>query len=405
MDRYNRIREELSQAGQAHLLQFFDELTPGEQESLLDEIENINLDEINSAAQKLLNPDPPAQAHIEPVPYDILEEMEEDQKRRYEQKGLDLIAGGRAAVVLLAGGQGTRLGHNGPKGTFDIGLPGHESLFEIQAGRLLKLQERTGTLLPWYIMTSPINDRETRDFFESHDYFGYDPSLVTFFIQPTAPTLTPGGKIMLKSKSQLSLSPNGNGGVFSALKSSGALADMENRGVKWVFLYNVDNAIIQIADPLFIGFAEEKNTSIATKSTAKRSPDEKVGVFCLMDGKPSVIEYSEMTQEEREHPHMTNAHISIHLFKLAYLKDMSDKSLPYHFAHKAIPGIDENGIEMKPDQPNGYKLEQFYFDLFPEADGISVLQVPREKEFAPVKNRSGEDSPESARKMVMAQEK
>ncbi|ALC90626.1 hypothetical protein AM500_13145 [Bacillus sp. FJAT-18017] len=404
MNRFSKIQETLKEFNQSHLLAFWDELSESQQEQLMDDIDKVNLKEISSAAEKLTSADNPERKSVEPVTYEVLEELSEKKKQEYEQNGLELIQKGKVAAVLLAGGQGTRLGHDGPKGTYDIGLPGHESLFELQAKRLLKLYNQTDNMIPWYIMTSPINDEETREFFHQHNYFGYNPENISFFVQPTAPTLTPDGKLMLKTKSSLSVSPNGNGGVFSALKSSGALEDMEKRGVKWIFMYNVDNAIIKIADPLFVGFADEKDSPIASKSAAKRNPQEKVGVFCLMDGKPSVIEYSEMTKEESENPDMTNAHISIHLFKLDFVKEIADKSLPYHFAHKSIPTVDDSGKEIKPAEPNGYKLEQFYFDLFPEAESIAVLQVPREKEFAPVKNKSGEDSPESARRMILLNE-
>jgi UDP-N-acetylglucosamine pyrophosphorylase len=404
MNRFSKIQETLKEFDQSHLLTFWDKLSKSQQNQLLDDIEKANLVEISLAVEKLTSSDHPKRESIEPVPYEVLENIPEIKLNGYEQKGMELIEKGKVAAVLLAGGQGTRLGHDGPKGTYDIGLPGHESLFELQAKRLLLLYKQTGNMIPWYIMTSPINDEETKDFFFQHNYFGYNPELITFFVQPTAPTLTPDGKLMLKTKSSLSLSPNGNGGVFSAMSLSGAIGDMENRGVKWIFMYNVDNAIIKIADPVFVGFADEKDSPIASKSVPKRNPQEKVGIFCLMDGKPSVIEYSEMTKEESEHPEMQNAHISIHLFKLDFVKEIAGKPLPYHFAYKSIPTVDDSGKEIKPTEPNGYKLEQFYFDLFPEAESIAVLQVPREKEFAPVKNKSGEDSPETARAMIILNE-
>ncbi|KKI91046.1 hypothetical protein WQ54_16965 [Bacillus sp. SA1-12] len=404
MSRFLSIKETLDKYNQSQLLTFWDKLSDIQKNQLLDDIEKVNFAEVSLAAEKLISPDYPERNNIQPVPYEVLENIPDSKRKGYEQKGMELIEKGKVAAVLLAGGQGTRLGHNGPKGTYDIGLPGNKTLFELQTERLLQLFNQTGKMIPWYIMTSPINDEETKDFFHKHDFFEYDPELITFFVQPTAPTLTSEGKLMLNTKSSLSLSPNGSGGVFSALSSSGALEDMEKRGVKWIFMYNVDNAMIKIADPVFVGFADEKDSPIVSKSAAKRNPQEKVGVFCLMDGKPSVIEYSEMTSEESEHPDMMNAHISIHLFKLNFVKEVADKPLPYHFAHKSIPTVNERGEEIKPTEPNGYKLEQFYFDLFPKAESIAVLQVPREKEFAPVKNKTGEDSPETARAMILLNE-
>lgn len=311
MSRFSKIQESLRKFNQSHLLNFWDELSESQREQLMDDIEKVNLDEISIVAEKLNNSKDTERKKIEPVPYEVLNNISDMKIKEYQQSGMKIIKKGKVAAVLLAGGQGTRLGHNGPKGTYDIGLPTHESLFELQAKRFLQIYKQTGNMIPWYIMTSPINDKETREFFNQHNYFGYDPELITFFIQPTAPTLTPDGKLMLKSKSSLSLSSNGNGGVFSALNSSGAIADMDNRGIKWIFMYNVDNAVIKIADPVFVGFAEEKNSPIASKSVAKRNPQEKVGVLCLKDGRTSVIEYSEMTKEECEHPEMTNANIGI----------------------------------------------------------------------------------------------
>lgn len=404
MNRLVHIKESLKEFNQSHLLTYWDILSESQRNQLLDDIERVNLAEISLAAEKLTSTDYAEKKNIQSVPYEVLENIPESKRKEYTQKGIGIIGEGKVAAVLLAGGQGTRLGHDGPKGTYDIGLPGHESLFELQAKRLLHLYNQTGNRIPWYIMTSPMNDEETKAFFHKHKYFRYNPELITFFVQPTSPTLTHDGKLMLKTKSSLSVSPNGNGGVFSALSSSGAIEDMEKRGVKWIFMYNVDNAMIKIADPIFVGFADEKDSPIASKSVVKRNAQEKVGVFCLKDGKPSVIEYSELTDEEVEHPDMTNAHISIHLFKLGFVKDIADKPLPYHFAHKSIPTVDDRGEEIKPIEPNGYKLEQFYFDLFPAAESIAVLQVPREQEFAPVKNKSGEDSPETARVMILLNE-
>lgn len=251
-------------------------------------------------------------------------------------------------------------------------------------------------------MTSPFNDRETRNYFKSNNYFNCDPSQIFFFQQELIPTITPKGKIMLESKSKISMAPNGNGGVLASMKSSGVLKDMKERGIEWFFFNNIDNALVKVADPLFIGFADEKGSEISSKSVKKRYPSERVGVFCLLNGKPSVIEYSELSNEESQDDSLVNANIGIHLFRVSFLEKIKDVYLPYHLAQKVIPTIDENGLKIMPAAPNGYKLEKFYFDIFQYAESMSILQVQREKEFAPIKNRIGEDSLESARRMFLS---
>jgi len=254
-------------------------------------------------------------------------------------------------------------------------------------------------------MTSPINELETKKFFKDNDYFNCNPRQIFFFKQELIPTLTTNGKIILESKSKISMAPNGNGGVFASMKSSGILKDLKMKGIKWVFFNNIDNALVQVADPLFIGFADKKGTEVSSKSVKKREPGEKVGIFCLSEGKPSVIEYSEMSKEESEGEKFTNANIGIHLFQLSFLEKTMDVKLPYHFAHKVIPSVNELGQTIRSIEPNGYKLEKFYFDIFQYAENMSVLQVIRENEFAPVKNRIGLDSIETARKMILQNNK
>ncbi len=312
------------------------------------------------------------------------------------------------AVVLVAGGQGSRLGHKGPKGTVNIGLPSQKSLFQLQAERLLNLSKRADTMIPWYVMTSENNDQETRKFFEQNRYFGYDESFIQFFKQTSMPAITGEGKIMLGSKSEITFAPNGNGGVFEALHKSGMLADMQQRGMKWIFFNNIDNALVRVADPRFIGFADSMDAPVSSKSIRRSYPDEKVGVMCHVNDAPCVLEYSEIPAELKKEESdnntliLENANIGIHLFKLDFVLGTLGEELPYHFAHKKVPTLDANGNQYSPERPNGYKLEKFYFDLFRKASHMSVLQVMREEEFAPVKNKDGVDSVESAREMILS---
>ncbi|MBN3554048.1 UTP--glucose-1-phosphate uridylyltransferase [Fictibacillus nanhaiensis] len=400
MEQYELLKRKIDYYDQGHLLTFYNELNATEKESLLEQISGINFEEIEKAYKQLSNRSFKQRSEITPIEYESISNLSDSERKMYEERGLQLLREKKVAVVLLAGGQGTRLGHDGPKGTISFSDSTKQSLFALQAERLRKIEKKTDSIVPWYIMTSPINDKETRDYFRNNNYFNCNPNQIFFFKQDLIPTITPKGKLILESKSKISMAPNGNGGVFTSMKSNGVLRELAEKGIKWVFFNNIDNALVQVADPLFIGFADKKGSRVASKAVKKREPGEKVGIFCLSEGRPSVIEYSEMSEEECEDENFFNSNIGIHLFSLSFLKDTVNINLPYHFAHKIIPTINENGKTIKSNAPNGYKLEKFYFDIFKYAESMSVLQVLREKEFAPVKNRSGEDSLESARKML-----
>jgi UDP-N-acetylglucosamine pyrophosphorylase len=263
-----------------------------------------------------------------------------------------------------------------------------------------------GRPVPWYIMTSRENHDATVGFFREHSFFGLNKTEVLFFPQAELPLVDGEGKILLSEKGKISLGPNGNGGCFPALKQSGALADMRDRGVYWVFTYSVDNALVRVCDPDFLGFAIGSKRQAASKAVTKASPEERVGVFCLRDERPSVIEYSEMSPEmcaarDTEGLLYGSANIAVHLFRRDFLELHADADLPYHVAHKKIPHVDAQGKAVTPDAPNAWKFELFMFDLFPRARAMAVLDVERAAEFAPVKNRDGADSPATARRMIL----
>lgn len=341
---------------------------------------------------------------IAPIAYD---DWNDAEKAEYEERGWELLRQGKVGAIVVAGGQGSRLGHAGPKGTMDIGLPSHKSLFQLQAERLLNLSRRAGQAIPWYIMTSPDNHETTEAFFKSHHYFGYEEADCYFFQQNVMPAMDHDGKLILSSPTELSLAPSGNGECFASLKRSGALADMKRRGLKWLFYYNVDNALIKVADPAFIGITDHHNHPIAAKVVPKVSPEEKVGVVCMKDNKPSIIEYTEMPeaklQERGADGELTYglANISIHMFSYAFIAANSDSELPYHVASKKIKYMNEAGELITPEVPNAYKLERFIFDFFPLAEAMTVVKVKREEEFAPVKNKDGDDSPQTAKQLVL----
>lgn len=415
MESLEKARALTSKYDQEHLLRFYEELTPSDQNSLLEQILAVDFAQVaalhrdlvvNKTAEK-------AAGAVEPMKAKAWEEYGIAERAAMAALGMRALRDGKVAAFLVAGGQGTRLGHEGPKGVFDIGLPSRKSLFQLQAERLQRLARQAGKTIPWYIMTSEENHEQTTSFFRERRFFGMPERDVFFFKQGQLPVVDDQGKILLASKGRLSQGPNGNGGCFLALAKSGALEDMKRRGVEYVFFYSVDNALVKVCNPNFVGFAMHSGLPAASKAVVKAGPDEKVGVLCLRDGRPSVIEYSEMSPEmlnarEAAGPggsagrlKFEAANIAIHLFTRKFLETNGSSSLPYHVAHKKISHVDNTGVTVTPPSPNAWKFELFMFDLFPLASGMGALLVRREEEFAPVKNKDGVDSPKTARDLVL----
>ena len=305
----------------------------------------------------------------------------------------------------MAGGQGTRLGHEGPKGTYDLGLPSHKSIFELLCDTLKETQKIYDIYVPWYIMTSRQNNKETIEFFEKNNYFEYPKEKIMFFIQGEQPVVDENGKLMLDEEGAINKAANGHGGIFVAMRKSGVIFDMKTKGVEWAFICGVDNVLAKMVDSVFVGLATEKKVQAAGKSVVKACPEEKVGVFCKKNGRPSVIEYSEiskeMSEQREEDGQLTfgESHILCNLFNINAIDDMSKDKLPYHIAHKKIKYMDKDGNIVKPEKPNGYKFETFLFDAFESLEDMAIMRVKREEEFAPVKNAEGVDSPETARQL------
>jgi UDP-N-acetylglucosamine/UDP-N-acetylgalactosamine diphosphorylase len=405
----DQARALTGQYGQSHLLRFYDRLSPAAQTDLLEQIGAIDFELMESLYHNVVLHPPKLldeANHITPLPAHNWSGFDAATQNLLWARGLSLASEGKVAAVLVAGGQGTRLGHPGPKGTYDIGLPSGKSLFQLQAERLLNLGRKAGKIIPWYIMTSADNHAATTEYFRSHRYFGYPDEDLYFFSQDQLPVLDESGKIILAERGKISLGPNGNGGCFLALAKSGALADMSRRGVEWVFLYGIDNVLVRICDPGLIGFAAANRLPAVNKTVAKVSPEENVGVLCYRNGRPAVIEYTELPAE-LAHQRDTagnllygNGNIVTHLFRRDFLEEKAGSSLPYHVAHKKIATIDANGDPVPPAAPNAYKFELFMFDIFPLLSDMAALQVRREEEFAPVKNKEGADSPATARNLL-----
>lgn len=405
-----QARELAARHGQEHLLAFHGSLPAAEQEALADQILAVDFAKVAGLHRDLVKNQAAGQdaaGAVEPLSAKAWEDFPISERAAMANQGMRALRDGKVAAFLVAGGQGTRLGHDGPKGVFDIGLPSRKSLFQLQAERLLRLSRQAGKAIPWYIMTSEENHAETTAFFKDRRYFGLPERDVTFFKQGQLPVVDAEGRILLAAKGRLSQGPNGNGGCFLALRDSGALEDMRRRGVEYVFFYSVDNALVKVCDPHFIGYAMAAGLPAASKAVVKAGPEEKVGVLCTRGGRPSVVEYSEMTPEmlgardAAGRLRFESANIAIHLFTRAFLERSASADLPYHVAHKKIAYAGADGSPVTPTSPNAYKFELFMFDLFPLAEGMAGLLVKREEEFAPVKNRDGVDSPASARALML----
>ncbi|MCI8641335.1 MAG: UDPGP type 1 family protein [Clostridia bacterium] len=397
----------LKKYNQEHLLNGYEKLDEKHKKELLNQIANIDFELIstlynNTKKENLQNND-----EIQPMEY--LDKYKLNEKYKYyEEIGKKTIKSGKLAVVTMAGGQGTRLGHDGPKGTFDLGLNSHKSLFELLSDALKEEEKKYNITIPWFIMTSRENNNKTMEFFEKNRYFGYKKDVnIFFFIQGELPMIDTEGKILIGEDGLIKQAADGHGGIYESLVKSEMTDKMKQLGVEWVFIAGVDNCLVKMVDPVLIGTAIDRNVTVACKSIVKANPHEKVGVFCKRNGKPSVIEYSEISNEMAEAVDENGellygeSHILCNLFNLEAVERMGRTPLPYHSAFKKTKYIDKNGDLVVPDSPNAYKFEAFLFDAFSEFDDMAILRVKREEEFAPVKNSDdvGVDCPKTAREL------
>ncbi len=423
------LRESYEKANQEHVFAFYDELDTEGKAELFAQLQTFDPKRISLLADKAIHPpkkDDDAAPSIEPLPESatasLLDLPKEDVEKWYNT-GLGLIADNKVGVVLMAGGQGTRLGSSAPKGCFDIGLPSQKSLFQMQAERIWKAQQLaqkyTGSkekaVIPWYVMTSGPTRKPTEDFFRSHNYFGLEKGNIIIFEQGVLPCISNEGKILMETKSKVAVAPDGNGGIYQALITSDARTDMRKRGIQHIHAYCVDNCLVKVADPVFIGFSAAKDVDITTKVVRKRNSKEPVGLIVQKDGKPDVVEYSEIDQEMAEAKEgdllkFRAANIVNHYYSFRFLDTIEEwaHKLPHHVAKKKITYMDtDKGETVKPDKPNGIKLEQFVFDVFPFLDmkQFACMEVDRAEEFSPLKNGkgTGEDDPDTSKKDIMQQ--
>lgn len=397
----------LKKYNQVHLLDRFEKLDEKKQNKLLEQISIIDFELINKLYENTKDSNRDNNDKIEPMEY--LDKYKlNDKYKYYEGLGKQAIKSGKLAAVTMAGGQGTRLGHNGPKGTFDIGLDSHKSLFELLCDYLKDEGRKYGVTIPWFIMTSKENNEQTISFFEKNKFFGYqkDKNLF-FFVQGELPVVDTEGKILIGEDGLIKQAADGHGGIYESLVKSGMTEKMKQLDIDWVFIGGVDNCLVKMVDPVLMGVAIDKEVTVACKSIVKANPHEHVGVFCKRNGKPGVIEYTEITDEMAEAVDENGellygeSHILCNLFKIEAVERMGATPLPYHSAFKKVKYINKDGDLVVPDSPNSYKFEAFLFDAFSEVDDMAILRVKREEEFAPVKNSDdvGVDCPSVARKM------
>ncbi len=400
---YESAMKLLANFGQEHLLNYYDELTETERADLIAQIEKIDfsvlkaLDSENNSELKKGEITPISAVTTE----DIAKKCDE-----YRECGLSAIKNGKVCAVLLAGGQGTRLGFDKAKGMYNIGVNRELYIFECLVNNLMDVVKQSGNWIPLAIMTSEINNKDTVEFFAEHNYFGYNPEYIHFFVQDMAVCVDFNGKILMESKSRIAASPNGNGGWFSSLVSSGVFDKLKAQGVEWLNVFAVDNVLQRISDPMFIGAVISTNSDAGSKVVPKANPEEKVGVMCLEDGKPSIVEYFELPENMRyetlESGELAYKYgvILNYLFNADFLMEANEKSLPVHISAKKIPHIDENGEFVKPTEPNGYKFETLILDMIHMNNTCLPYEVVRNKEFAPVKNAEGADSVATARQLL-----
>ena len=340
---------------------------------------------------------------IEHINYVDKSKLSNEKLEEYNKTGEEIIRNGQYAVITMAGGQGTRLGHKGPKGTFKILVNGEEKyLFQIIVQSLQTANNRYDVIIPWYIMTSNENKEQTVKFLKENNYFGYPKEKVKFFVQGNLPLIDTNGELIIDKNCLIKEASDGNGSIYQSIKKDGIIEDMKRNNIKWIFVGGVDNILLKIVDPVLTGLTIKENNKISSKSVVKTNPKEKVGVFCKIEGKPKVIEYTELPEDmackrdENDELIFGEVNILSHLYSIEALEELSNKKLPYHVAFKKANYLDNNGNFIEVSKPNAYKFEAFIFDAFEEYSDMSILRVKREEEFAPIKNAEGQDSPETA---------
>lgn len=403
-DKLNKVKEILSKYNQEHLIQFYHELTENQKSDLLNQILKINFDEILDLYEKskleVLN----STENIEPLNYSIKECLSASQKKQLSSLGIKAIKSGKVGVITLAGGQGSRLGFNGPKGTFCLDTKPKKSLFEILCDYLKYYSLKYKVNIPWYIMTSTHNYFDTISFFEQNNFFDYGRDNIVFFVQEDMPIIDINGKLVLSEIYKINLASNGNGNLFASLKKANLIKDMEQKKLQWLFVGGIDNVLLDPLDPIFIGNTINSKLEIGSKTLFKESPSDISWIFARKNNKPAIVDCENFTEEISRLKDKSGKYLYreknmlAHIFSLKAIKKMIDIKLPYHRAFRKNAFVNFEGMKEVPESPNIYKFEQFVFDAFSFFDNISLLQVDANREFAPIKDFNSNYNPEIATK-------
>ena len=398
--------ENLKIYGQTRTLKILENVDKETRKKIIEELHDIYFIQFKELYNNIKEEAEVNVGELKPIKSLNPDKITKEEKEMYENVGADILRNNKFAVVTMSGGQGTRLGYKGPKGTFKIDVePQAKYLFEIIVDTLQRANKKYNVTIPWYIMTSNENNDEIVKFMEEHNYFGYDKEYIGFFEQGELPLITEDGQILLDENYNIKKASDGNGSIFKSMYIKGVLEDMKTKGIEWVYIGSIDNVLLKMVDTLLMGVAIKEGSEIATRSIFKNCPTERIGSLCIQDGKVKVIEYSELPQDMIEAKDedgeilFGESHVMCNLFSIKALEKISLQNLQYHKAHKKYSYLDENGKLVEPEEPNAYKFEYFIFDSFEFFNQISIVRGKREEDFAPVKNKEGVDSPATASKL------
>lgn len=401
-----KIIENLKIYDQNRTLKILENVDDVKRKKIIEELKDINFIQLKELYNNIKEEAEVDVGELKPIKSLNPDKITKEEKEMYEEIGADILRNNKFAVVTMSGGQGTRLGYKGPKGTFKIDVePQAKYLFEIIVDTLQRANKKYNVTIPWYIMTSNENNDEIVKFMEEHNYFGYDKEYIGFFEQGELPLITEDGQILLDENYNIKKASDGNGSIFKSMYIKGVLEDMKTKGIEWVYIGSIDNVLLKMVDTLLMGVAIKEGSEIATRSIFKNCPTERIGSLCIQDGKVKVIEYSELPQDMIEAKDedgeilFGESHVMCNLFSIKALEKISLQNLQYHKAHKKYSYLDENGKLVEPEEPNAYKFEYFIFDSFEFFNQISIVRGKREEDFAPVKNKEGVDSPATASKL------
>ena len=402
-DKYLKAKKVLEDFNQEHLLCFYDELNDLQKEALLNQILSIDFAQILALYEHSKKNDEYVNVDISPIPHVEKNLFSDDEVRFFSDIGDNELKSGHFAVVTMAGGQGSRLGYKGPKGTYPLNLkPKKKSLFQIMCEDLKRANSRYGITIPWYIMTSDENDAKTKSFFVANNYFDYPESAIKFFVQDKLPIISVDGKLLLQEPYLIREAANGNGNVFGSMYRAGILEDMAKKDIRWISFGGIDNVLLKNADAFFLGLAIDGGFQIASKSIFKKGPLENTAVYCLKNGKPGILDYDRIDLQLSESKDSNGlymyreANMLSHLMSFEAVTKVASCSLPYHRAYKKNSFVNFEGVKVVPDRPNTFKFEGFIFDAFSYFDDMLLLRVDPDEEFAPIKDFTGIYNPDAA---------